>query len=54
MQRTKRAKIILKKKRQVGEHRPSDSKTYYKAIAIKTMCYWHKKRQIDGLNRMRI
>lgn len=42
-----RTKIILKKKNKAEEFTPDYFKTFYKAVAIKTVLHRHKDRQID-------
>ena len=46
------ANTILKKKREVRRLTLPNFRTYYKAIILKTECYWWKYRQIDQWNTL--
>ena len=40
---------MLKEKNKAGEMTLSRFKSYYKASIIKTVWYWQKKKQTDGI-----
>jgi hypothetical protein len=44
-------KLILNNKRTSGRITRPDLKWFYRAIGIKTACYWYSDRQVEQWNR---
>ena len=53
IQKTPNSQSSLEKEEWTGEIDLPDFRLYYKGTVIKTVWYWHKKRNIDQWNKMK-
>ena len=52
IQKTPKAKAVMRKKNGAGEINLLDFRLCYKATVIKKLLYWHKKKNIDQWNKV--
>ena len=50
--KTPKAQCNLEKEKWIGGIKLPDFRLYYKATVIKTVCYWHKSKNIGQWNKI--